>query len=130
MLRLEHEPEEETDDVVGRAINHPVGHVTDALLRWWYRRKLEDEQGLPNELSVIFTDLCDVGVDAYRHARVLLAARVVTVFRVDRKWATQHLLPVFRMEGFRTRGSRSLGRVPRITSAPRSTDGGAQGSIP
>ena len=95
VLRLEHEPEDETNDVVDRAINHPVGHVTDALLRWWYRSKLEDEQGLPNELSVIFTDLCDVRVDAYRHARVLLAGRVVTVFRVDRKWATQHLLPSF-----------------------------------
>ena len=99
VLRLEHEPEEETDDVVGRAINHGVGHVTDALIRWWYRRKLEDEQGLPDELSVIFTELCDVRVDAYRHARVLLAARVVTLFRVDREWATQHLLPLFEWKG-------------------------------
>jgi hypothetical protein len=37
----------DTDDPVGQAINHPVGHVTDALLRWWYRRDPEDEQGLP-----------------------------------------------------------------------------------
>ena len=99
ILRLEYELEEETDDVVGRAINHPVGHVTDALLRWWYRKKLEDEQGLPDALNVIFTELCDVRVDAYRPARVLLAARVVTLFRVDRDWATQHLLPLFEWKG-------------------------------
>ena len=99
VLRLEHEPQDETDDVVGRAINHPVGHVTDALLRWWYRQELEDQQGLPDELSVLFTELCDVSVDAYRHARVLLAARVVTLFRVDRKWTTKHLLPLFGWKG-------------------------------
>ena len=99
VLRLDHEPHDETDDVVGRAINHPVGHVTHALLRWWYRKKLEDEQGLPDELSVLFTELCDVSVDAYRHARVLLAARVVTLFRVDRKWTTKHLLPRFEWKG-------------------------------
>ena len=47
----------------------------------------------------MFTEFCDVGVDAYRHARVLLPARVVTLFRVDRKWATQHLLPLFEWKG-------------------------------
>ena len=95
VLRLDHEVEEQTDDVVDRAINHPVGHVTDALVRWWYRRKLEDEQGLPDELKAIITELCDVSIRAYRHGRVLLAARVVALFRVDRDWTTRHLLPLF-----------------------------------
>ena len=43
VLRLEYDGEEDVDDVVGRAINHPIGRVTDALLRWWYRNPLEDE---------------------------------------------------------------------------------------
>ena len=62
VVQVDHEPEEETDDVVNRAINHPVGHVTDALMRWWYRRKLEDEQGLPDELKAIVTELCNTQV--------------------------------------------------------------------
>lgn len=95
ILALDHRDGVDTDDPVGRAINHPVGHVTEALLRWWYRRSLEDGQGLPEELKSTFTELCDTRIDKYRHGRVLLAAHVIALFRVDREWATQHLLPLF-----------------------------------
>lgn len=83
------------DDIVMRAINHPVGHVTEALLRWWYRRSLEDGQGLPEELKPTFTELCDTQIGKFQHGRVLLAAHVIPLFRVDEKWATQQLLPLF-----------------------------------
>ena len=96
VLRLEYDGEQDTDDVVGTAINHPIGRVTDALLRWWYRNALQDDQGLPEELNRIFTEVCEPSVDAYRHGRVLLASRVITLFRVDREWTRQHLLPLFR----------------------------------
>ncbi len=83
------------DDPIFKAINHPVGHVTEAALRWWYRRSLEDGQGLPDALRPLFTDLCDTKVDSFRHGRVLLAMHVIALFRVDRKWATKYLLPLF-----------------------------------
>lgn len=95
ILPLDHQCGVDTDDPVGRAINHPVGHVTEALLRWWYRRSLEDGQGLPEELKPTFTELCNPSIDKFRHGRVLLAAHVIALFRVDREWATQHLLPLF-----------------------------------
>jgi hypothetical protein len=95
ILALDHRDGVDTDDPVMRAINHPVGHVTEALLRWWYRRSLEDGQGLPEELKSTFTELCDTRIDKYRHGRVLLAAHVITLFRVDREWARQYLLPLF-----------------------------------
>ena len=95
VLRLAYDGEEEVDDVVGRAINHPIGRITDALLRWWYRNPLEDEQGLPENLNRIFTEICDVKVGTYRHGRVLLASRVITLFRVDYDWTRRHLLPLF-----------------------------------
>ncbi|MDX9834376.1 MAG: anti-phage defense-associated sirtuin Dsr1 [Desulfobulbus sp.] len=96
VLQLEFEGDDvNVDDVVGRAINHPVGQVTEAMLRWWHRRSLEDEQGLPSELKPIFTQLCDTQIAKYRHARVSLAFHVITLFRVDRDWTTQHLLPRF-----------------------------------
>ena len=78
-----------------QAINHPVGHVTEALLTWWSRNPLEDGQRLPEELGSIFTALCDTRVRKARHGRVLLAARAVTLFRVDREWTEGNLLPVF-----------------------------------
>jgi hypothetical protein len=83
------------DDPVGRAINHPVGRVTEALLDWWYRQSLQDGQGLPVELKPAFTELCDRSIEKYRHGRVLLAAHVIALFRVDREWAVEHLLPHF-----------------------------------
>lgn len=95
ILALDHQDGIDTDEPVMRAINHPVGHVTEALLRWWYRDSPEDGQGLPDELSPVFTELCDTRVDKFRHGRVLLAAHVIALFRVDRDWATQHLLPLF-----------------------------------
>jgi hypothetical protein len=95
ILELDHQDGVDTDDPVGRAINHPVGHVTEALLRWWYRRSLEDGQGLPEELKPTFTELCDTQIDKFRHGRVLMAAHVIALFRVDRDWATHHLLPLF-----------------------------------
>jgi hypothetical protein len=95
LLALEYEHDEDSDDVVGRAINHPVGHVTEALLRWWYRRSLEDGQGLPSEIQPTFTEICDIRIDKLRHGRVLLATHVIALFRVDRDWTTQHLLPLF-----------------------------------
>lgn len=95
ILALDHQDGVDTDDPVGRAINHPVGHVTEALLRWWYRRSLEDGQSLPDDIKPTFTELCDTRIDKFRHGRVLLAAHVIALFRVDGDWATQHLLPLF-----------------------------------
>ena len=95
ILALDHQDGVHTDDPVMRAINHPVGHVTEALLRWWYRRSLEDGQGLPEELKPTFTELCDTGIDKFRHGRVLLAAHVIALFRVDQEWTRRHLLPFF-----------------------------------
>jgi len=85
------------DDPVSRAINHPIGHVTEAALRWWYRQQkpLEDGQGLPDIIKHLFADLCNMHVASFRHGRVVLATHVITLFRVDPPWATKYLLPVF-----------------------------------
>ena len=83
------------DDIVSHAINHPVGLVTKALLRWWYRQKLKDAEGLRGEVKPLFTELCNTGVEKFRHGRVLLAAHAIALFRVDEKWARECLLPLF-----------------------------------
>lgn len=94
ILALEYESGDE-DDPVGQAIDHPVGHVTEALLDWWYRRALEDKQGLPKQIKTCFTELCDTRIEKFRHGRVLLAVHVITLFRVDADWASEYLLPLF-----------------------------------
>ena len=96
ILELEHQNVvHEEDDLVLRAINHPVGLVTEALLRWWYREELKDAEGLRDEVKPLFTELCDTEVENFRHGRVLLAAHAIALFRVDEKWAREYLLPLF-----------------------------------
>lgn len=94
ILRLDFKDDGDTDDLIFRAINHPVGHVTQALLDWWYRQEPNDGQGLPEFTKPIFTALCDTQLAKFRHGRVLLAAHALTLFRVDQAWSEQHLLPL------------------------------------
>lgn len=85
----------ETYDPVGSAINHPIGHVTQALINLWFKQNPKDNDLLPVDLKPIFTALCDVQVDRFRHGRVLMGSRLIAFFRVDRSWTEQHLLPLF-----------------------------------
>jgi hypothetical protein len=80
---------------VTEAINHPIGNVTQALLNYWFRREPNDNDLLPTDIEPIFTQLCDVGIEKFRHGRVLLASRLIALFRVDRAWTEKNLLPHF-----------------------------------
>jgi hypothetical protein len=82
-------------DPVGKAINHPVGQGTEAILHFWYRQELEDKQGLPNRISELLTLICNLDISAYRHGRVILAQAVITLFRVDPAWTARNVLPLF-----------------------------------
>lgn len=94
ILQVDFESDGDADDPVFRAINHPVGHVTQALLDWWYRQVPDDGQGLLETIKPIFTALCDTQIAKFRHGRVLLAAHALSLFRVDKVWFEQHLLPL------------------------------------
>lgn len=85
----------ETYDPVGSAINHPIGHITQALINLWFKQNPNDNDLLPAELKPIFTTLPDVQVDRFRHGRVLMGSRLIAFFRVDRPWTEQNLLPLF-----------------------------------
>lgn len=81
-------------DPVDSAINHPIGHVTQALINLWFKQHPNDNNQLPVKLKPMFTTLCDVQVGRFRHGRVLLGSQLITLFRVDRSWTEQHLLPL------------------------------------
>ncbi|MBO8093801.1 MAG: SIR2 family protein [Prosthecochloris sp.] len=80
---------------VTEAINHPVGPITQALLNLWFKQNPNDDDQLPAEIKTIFTQLCDLQVDRFRHGRVFLGSQLIALFRVDRAWTEQHLLPLF-----------------------------------
>jgi hypothetical protein len=80
---------------VTEAINHPIGHVTQGLLNLWFKRKPNDNDSLPGDIEPFFTQMCDVGIEKFRHGRVLLASHLIALFRVDRAWTEINLLPLF-----------------------------------
>jgi hypothetical protein len=82
------------NEPVSEAINHPVGHITQALLNRWFKRGLNDRTRLAEEFSTFFTMLSDTDVDRFRHARVILLSNLIALFRVDQPWTEQHLLPL------------------------------------
>lgn len=86
---------EKTDDPVGHAINHPIGLVTEALLRWWYRSSPKDGEGLQSEIKAIFTKLCNTQITKFRNGRILIATHAIPLYRVDREWTLEFLLPLF-----------------------------------
>jgi hypothetical protein len=65
------------------------------LLKFWFRRELNDNQGISEDLKPIFSLLCNAQVEQYRHARVILASRLIALFRVDHVWTEEFLLPLF-----------------------------------
>ncbi|MBL3538486.1 anti-phage defense-associated sirtuin Dsr1 [Aminivibrio sp.] len=87
--------EKSLSEPVTDAINHPIGHVTEALLNILFKRKPNDSDCLPDDIKPIFTQLCEVRSDLFRHGRVILASRLIALFRVDRSWTERHLLPLF-----------------------------------
>ncbi len=93
----------ETYDPVSSAINHPIGHVTQALINLWLKQNPNDNEQLPNNYRSFFSALCDQQVNHYRHGRVLLGSRLITFFRVDRPWTEQYLLPLFNWDNPRSK---------------------------
>ncbi|MDN8615669.1 anti-phage defense-associated sirtuin Dsr1 [Variovorax ginsengisoli] len=83
------------DEPVTEAINHPVGHITQALINLWFKRNPNDNDLLPSDIEPLFKNLCNVEVDRFRHGRVILGSRLIALFRVDRVWTENHLLPLF-----------------------------------
>lgn len=80
---------------VTEALNHPIGLVTQGLLDLWFKREPNDNDRLPEDIRPFFTQLCDTEVERFRHGRVLLASRLIALFRVDRSWVRTYLLPLF-----------------------------------
>ncbi len=95
LLGLEYEDNESETDLVSRAINHPIGYVTEALLDWWYRQGLKDSDGLKDDINDLFTKLCDTRVDKFKYGRTLLCSHVITLLRVDEGWTILNLAPLF-----------------------------------
>ncbi len=80
-------------DALNTAINQPVGIATQALLQRWFLQELEDSQGIPEPYRQLFSELCDSNSGGLIHGRVVLAERLMLLFRVDENWTREQLIP-------------------------------------
>ncbi|WP_298938329.1 anti-phage defense-associated sirtuin Dsr1 [uncultured Ruegeria sp.] len=80
---------------IDHAINHPVGQAASSLLNWWFSTELEDDQGLPEEVSSRFAKMCDAENKALWLGSVILAQQIIPLYRVDKNWTKQHLITAF-----------------------------------
>ena len=95
ILKQEYQGEENNKYLFSQVKDHPIGHVTTALLNLWLQRKPNDNDKLPADIEIFLTRLCDTKVEWFRYGRVLLASHLITLFRVDSDWTEKHLLPLF-----------------------------------
>ena len=80
---------------VSSAINHPIGHVAQAIIHRWFKTAPNDDQRLSGIYLDYFTKFSQLSESRFQPARVILAANIIALFRVDREWTTQNLLPAF-----------------------------------
>lgn len=98
-LNIEEQNDLDRDsDLISHAINRPISHITRALINAWYLRQPNDSDGLPDDLKSFFTRLCGSEKAQYRYARLILSTNLISLFRVDRQWTEEYLLPSFKWD--------------------------------
>jgi hypothetical protein len=87
---------EATDDVVGKAINDPVGQAIQGAFDFWYRTKPSVGAGLaPAPLRDLFSRIALAPAGALLGGLVILASNLNSLFLVDKAWTEERLLPAF-----------------------------------
>ncbi len=95
LINLEYEEEGIFENSLSRALNHPIGHLTQALISIWFKKEPNDNDGMPTELKTIFSKLCNVENKHFRNGRVILSSQLIGFFRVDNSWTRKNLLPLY-----------------------------------
>lgn len=86
---------EDIEDIVIGAINSSQGRTAQALFKLWANSGLKDNGGLDGAFLSIFSRLCRNVDDFFIYAQVFLGRYAITLFRVDRDWTEDNLLPLF-----------------------------------
>jgi hypothetical protein len=92
---LRDKPLDETDDVVGQAINHPIGRTVEAIIQHWYTTKPQAGQGLAEPYRSLLGQVCSADFEASRPGLALISANLHSLYLADPAWARTTLLPHF-----------------------------------
>lgn len=85
---------EPLNEPVTNAINHPVGKISQALIHIWFNREPSDNDTIYNDIKPLFEIICNTKIKSHIHGRIILAANLVSLFRVDKKWTVEQVFPL------------------------------------
>lgn len=105
-----------SEDILHKAVNYPIGHITSALINLWFKENPNDDDTLPDDIKEFFSKICDINNKHFIYGRVILASRAIALFRVDYEWTKKYLLPLFDWE---TNKTEALGAWSGFLWSPR-----------
>lgn len=86
-------------DSLEQTLNHPAGHLVEALINWLISQRPAKNSGLPSPvLTRVESALSSDEMPGCVYARCMLAAHLSLLFFVDPIWVTEHLIPLFSWE--------------------------------
>jgi len=90
---------DDEDDAVGKAINNPVGIMTEAILDRLNLHKVERNSGLPEPQPLsILNAVCDGVGGGFLLGRVILCSRLSYFYSVDQSWAQDKIIPLLDLD--------------------------------
>ncbi len=85
----------EFNDPITAAINHPTGILTESLFQQWYTEKPNDDEGLEIDFQKRLEQIILSEERASQLGKVIIAANVLSLFRVDPEWTSKFIYPWF-----------------------------------
>ncbi len=82
------------DEPLTEAINHPAGHITEALLVIIQNQSMEKNSLLPFQIRTRLEKLVRAKSKQSRLGRILISSRLSTIFYIDPNWATKYIIPL------------------------------------
>lgn len=95
-IALQQEAYVDQGNVIDQALNHPAGHLAQALLQRTWSRRPEADAGIPNPLEPLLRKLAEAQTKASRLSRAILVTDLGSLFLLDRAWTKEVLLPHLR----------------------------------
>jgi hypothetical protein len=79
---------------VDESLNSAAGRMLDALFQYQGWKDLKEGEALPEALSVKLDEMLSLRSDDRRYAIVMIASKLLWLFRIDAQWVETRMLPL------------------------------------
>ncbi len=83
------------NDPLNAAINHPIGIITESFFKQWYSTKPKNNEGLADEYQQRLEEIVQNEKQVYSLGKAIVATNALSLFMVDPKWTKKFVLPWF-----------------------------------